>query len=280
VRRAAEFGVAIAVIAVAALGVAMYAFVPSLLVDDAVFKHGSSDAVNREDKRLKARNDVRTSGIALVTLVGLVTGSVLTWRTIRITRDGHVADRYAKGAEALASAESASQLAGIHLLASVARASRRDHWAAIRLLTQYLRDCAGLWAPERLEPAEPRVVPPGLDEVAAALGSRRTRWDGHHRLDLAGLDLRNVDFTGADLRQANFNDSNLSGAFLRSARLQRASFVNTVLLGAHLDDARFRGADLTDASLDEARVNGADFRRARLTRASLEGARGAAKGLS
>lgn len=278
-RRTSNILVGVAVVLTLGLAVLAYVELPSLLVDDQVFEQGSADLVSREEVRLKARNDVRTSGMALLTLLGVAIGSVLTWRTVRATRDGQLADRYAKAVENLGNVDRSAQLGAIFALEAVARSSRRDHPVVVQLLTDYLGRCAGTWPLGSSDAVTaPRVVQPELDAVAGALGRRRARWDDRP-LDLAGYDLRNVRLSGANLDGANLRSSNLSGAFLDNSRLRHASLHGAFLHAAHLDGSDLRHADLTDASLRGARVPAADFRDAIVTRTDFNGVTGHTRGL-
>lgn len=77
--------------------------------------------------------------------------------------------------------------------------------------------------------------------------------------DLRGLDLSNLDLTGADFRFSNLSNVNFSNSILKNANL---SFSN-------LDDANFENADLTNAgvlfsslvgtNLNRAKIAGTDF---------------------
>ncbi len=268
----------LAVFLVAALGLGAYFLLPAVVVNDDVFLKGKADAAAREEQRLKARNDARTSGVALLTLFALATGSVLTWRTVRATRDGQTVDRLARAVESLGHGDATQRQGAIYTLGNVARSSTPERETAVRLLVEFIRVNAGPWSAQQA-PTAPRRVPPEVNAAAEALGRRRARSRTRTKINLSGLDLRNVGFAGADLRHANLRGSNLSGAFLEDAALEGASLNGAVLRSAHLDRTRLRRADLTDADLTSSRVGGADFRRATLTRADLGGVSGKARGL-
>jgi Pentapeptide repeats (8 copies) len=267
----------IVIIAFAASVVAFF-LLPSLVVGSTAFV--GSPTISAEAERLHARNEVRTAGVALLGLFGVIVGSVLTWRTVRLTRDGQLTDRYARGVEGLASREEPAQLGAIYALEGVARTSPRDHWPIMSQLVEYLRGTTGPWRQASgADPVGDRAVPATVDAVAGVIGRRHSRWDRGGTLNLAALDLRNVDLAGADLREANLSKSNLSGAFLQGARLDGASLVDALFYGSHLDDASLRGADLTDAHLENARLNAADLHGATLIRIGHTGTIRLAKGL-
>jgi hypothetical protein len=79
----------------------------------------------------------------------------------------------------------------------------------------------------------------------------------HNKTNLAGKDLRNVNFSGASLRETDLNHSLLDGAFLRGVDLTDADLSDTDLRGAHLEGAQLGGANLQNADLTDADVRGA-----------------------
>lgn len=87
-----------------------------------------------------------------------------------------------------------------------------------------------------------------------------------------GLDLKDVDLSGARLRDGSFFRTDLSGADLSGTESYRAKFVNAVLRRTVFDGAKLYEADLTKADLTGASLVGVDLRRARLFRAVLRDA--------
>ncbi len=92
------------------------------------------------------------------------------------------------------------------------------------------------------------------------------------RCSMDGLDLINVDLSGARLRDGSFFRADLSGSNLTDIESYRAKFVNAKLQNAVLDGAKLFEADLTKADLSGASMVGVDLRRARLFRANLRDA--------
>jgi hypothetical protein len=230
--------------------------------------------------RLKAINDARVTGLQGLGVVALIVGSLLTWRTVRLTREGQITDRYAMAVENLeAQKGTAVQLGAITALERIAHDSRRDHWPIMELLVGRLREEAPKHDPDHPAQGE-AVVKPIVKHIAGVLARRRARWDAKdRRLSLEGLDLRSVHLEGADLRRANLSSSNLSGAFLARCRLDRAQLLRTEARGIDLTHASARGAELKGADLREAILRHADFRTAlflmtQLGDADTEGARG------
>ena len=93
-----------------------------------------------------------------------------------------------------------------------------------------------------------------------------------------GLDIGQVNLSGAILRDTSFYRANLKGSDLSNTSGFKAKFVNAVLQEAKLDGAELSEADFTKANLTGASLSGADLRRVRffeaiLRRADLSDAR-------
>src|SRR3977135_3720958 len=113
------------------------------------------------------------------------------------------------------------------------------------------------------------------------------------RCDLAGMNFKRRDLSGADLTEANLRAANLhdarlvgarlagadlTGANLNKANLSRAELAGAVLrdamlYAAILDGAKLADADLTDALMGVARLTRADFTKATLRNVDLRKAR-------
>jgi hypothetical protein len=251
----------------AAMAVAAFLFFagPGLLVSDQRIGSATGDALKQEEQRLKARNDARTAGIQLVGVLAVVVGSALTWRTVRLTREGQITDRFANAIENLDPTKAVpTQLGAIYALERIARDSRRDHWPVMEILTGYLREKADPW-PRQVSPGSTYVLKKEVQAVLTVMGRRRVGWDGTDNiLRLEGLDLRNARLEKADLRRANLSESNLSGAFLEHSRLDSAVMRATLFRAAILPHARARkatiGGDFTGATIDHVDFRGATYK--------------------
>jgi Pentapeptide repeats (8 copies) len=114
-------------------------------------------------------------------------------------------------------------------------------------------------------------------------------WQGRHtvcnRVNLSGVDLRDVNLEYAQLRSANLSGADLSNARLVRANLTKVAMATVVmrwanlsganLVSAHATWADLTGANLVNADLFGARMaliglEGANLRDARLDRADLE----------
>jgi uncharacterized protein YjbI with pentapeptide repeats len=96
------------------------------------------------------------------------------------------------------------------------------------------------------------------------------------RCAMDGLDLREMDLSGARLRDGSFFRTDLTGSDLSDTEASRSKFVNSTMPDVVLDGAKLYEADLTKADLTGASMVGVDLRRALqgadLTRADLSGA--------
>jgi uncharacterized protein YjbI with pentapeptide repeats len=84
----------------------------------------------------------------------------------------------------------------------------------------------------------------------------------HSEKDLAGKDLRNINFSGMSLREADLSHTRLDGAFLRGVDLTDADLSDADLHGAHLEGAQLGGANLHNADFTDADVRGAQIENA------------------
>lgn len=266
------------VLAGLASAAAAFLVLPSALIDDARFGNATTNPAT-EEKRLEARNDVRTVGVQLVGALALIVGGALTWRTVWLTREGQITDRLTKAIEQLGEHEKTNVRVGaIHALGRIARDSRVDHPAVMALLGEHLR--AGHPAVD--EGGEPLAAQQGVDPevraVAMVLRARRPRWDPEQPgLNFSEIDFRNaplqgVNLKGADLRRSNFRGAYLSDADLTAAQLDRATLWGASLQRCKLARARLVGADLRYAHAEKVCLRGAELDEARWHSTELHGA--------
>jgi len=246
-------------LAAATLGLLIVLFLPRILVD-------SREPQLTAKERLDAEADIRSSLIQLIGGTVLVMGLYFTARGFRLTREGHITDRYAKAIELLGSDKLEGRIGGVYALERLAKDSpERDSSTILEVLCAYVREHAP-WPP----PDQPRRAtggdaeasrPPHPDtDVQAALTAlgRRQRMDGERPLDLRITDLRGADLVGADLKGALLFLAHLEGAYLwGAAHLEGAQMERACLDGATLRDVYLRGADLRGVSLVGADLTGA-----------------------
>jgi uncharacterized protein YjbI with pentapeptide repeats len=202
-------------------------------------------------------------------------------RTLELTEQGQVTDRYTKAIEQLGSDKLGVRIGGIYALQRIASDSAQDQPTVIEVLAAFVRDHSrkrpsGADADPRDEEASFRGFPADLQAAFEVIGrqdlSRDTRQIRLWGVRCAGAYLRDLDFTGAsffeaDLRQATLASARLCRVVFSSAHLTRAR-----LMQADLSNATVAFADLTDADLRGAILEGTNLAGTKLTRANLEGA--------
>ena len=214
----------------------------------------------------------------------------LSRRTLDLTEQGQVTDRYTKAIEQLGSDKLDVRIGGIYALERVARDSARDHSVVMEVFTAFIREHSrDEWPGGRERDRSTRA---DVQAAVTAVGRRNAERDilpvnlagaDLSGADLSGADLVGARLTGATLARARFSTdinsagiadvfavADLSGADLRDADLRGARLPRANLYGV-LGDPNLAGADLTEAKLS-ANLSNADFTRAWLTDADLSGA--------
>ena len=273
-RRRSPLAVASVLVMVCLVSTAV-AFVglPGLFVKDARFKDGEA-ASSSEEKRLKARNDVRTATIQLVGAMALIVGGALTWRTVWLTREGQVTDRLASAVERLGSDDVHMRVAAIYALGRVARDSRADHSEVMTLLGEHLRRTHPAVGPDdrRVRLESRLTTSPEVRAVAMVLRARRCGWDPQEpRLNFSRIDFRSAPLQKVDLRRADLRKANFRGAFLSDANLAGARMSEVTLRAASLQRCNLRAATLKNADLTLAHAEWAGFRDVSFDEATWEG---------
>jgi len=200
-------------------------------------------------------------------------------RTVELTEQGQVTDRYTKAIDQLSSKELEVRIGGIYALERIARDSPRDHPTVMEVLATFVRDHS-----REPWPPPPAADPPGTDpaqreirpDVQAGITviGRRDRQQDRQTINLSGSDLTGASFEKADLNGVELTGANLTRAWLRGVNLfepllSGANFTGAWLREAKLTFAHLYGANLTGANLTGADLSHADLGRADLTRANL-----------
>ncbi|MFI6536625.1 pentapeptide repeat-containing protein [Nonomuraea sp. NPDC050547] len=213
-------------------------------------------------------------------------------RTLELTEQGQITDRYIKGIEQLGSDTLDIRLGGIYALERLARDSARDRPTIVKVLSAFAREHAHEpWPPPvpikaasqgrtASKPTEQRQLRPDVTAALAMVGRREHR--GLDPVDLAGADFSHADLRGvhlpgvvlidANFSRANLALANLSGALLTDADLSGADLSGTILQRANLWRADLSEATFRVTNLAEADLTGAIFDPATLD-AELDGAR-------
>jgi uncharacterized protein YjbI with pentapeptide repeats len=225
----------------------------------------------------------------------------LTRRTLDLTEQGQVTDRYNKAIEQLGSTEIDVRIGGIYALERIAHDSARDYPTVMEVLAEFVRDHSPeQWPPPTVH--EAGAEPPGRTtrpDVQAALTiiARRTIRNDRRPINLNRADLTRANLTRANLTNVDLNNANLTRANLgKEVDLRAAAdfrHVQALLAnvtdptipvahigrggdlaggGADLRNARAVFANFTHAILADANLSDAIFSRANLTGANLTGA--------
>jgi hypothetical protein len=208
------------------------------------------------------RNEVAQTLAQVVGGSLLLLGLYFTWRTVEsaektlaATREGQIADRYAKAIEQLGSDNVTVRLGGIYSLERLALDSDRDYGAVIQMLAAFVRQRSP-WPPmdHSLIVQTLERLPEDVQTALTVLG-RRPKFFEHgerHRLDLTSTDLRNADLAGAHFEGAELQFSCLDGVNLIGAHLSRVILWGAWLRGAKLMISDLRYAFLNNAHLEKA----------------------------
>jgi hypothetical protein len=264
-------------IAVATLFILVWWLVPPLL-----YRHTGTG----KDAKLKAITDTRTA--LLAGLIGV--GALLTFwlnsrvyritaRTLEVTEQGHITDRYTKAIEQLGNDKLDVRLGGIYALERIAVDSKRDHPTVVEVLSAFIREHGqaptqpgtGTADDGNSEPIaavfEPPTFEPPTDvQAAVTVLGRLPRRTNVSRGNLIGAHLE-----GANLGNAHLEGAILIGAHLVLASLFQAHLEEAILGEAHLQFANLSGAHLEGANLGDAHLAGAILSGAHLERANLIG---------
>jgi len=271
---------------VLALVVAWVLFVP---VADWLAHHdvGSVKGALHETALDNARGRLLTLGAGLFAAGALLFTArnfTVSRRTLELTEQGQVTDRYTKAIDQLGSDRLEVRIGGIYALERIANDSSRDHHTVVEVLAAFIRERSRefwpLAGPDDEDADLVRLTRPDVQAAVTVLGRQDRKHDRRpidlsganlSRADLGGVvpravfwagavlgadfsaaNLRNVDLSGGNLAQAtlvgaDFTGACLGGADLTGAVLDRAILTSACLTGAVLTSTRFARADLTDA---------------------------------
>jgi hypothetical protein len=95
----------------------------------------------------------RTGLVATLAVLGAGVGLAYTARTYRLSREGHLTDRYTKAVEQLGSDKIEVRLGGIYALERLMRDSSTDQPTIVEVLAAYIRRHAPRTTPAPVAPA-------------------------------------------------------------------------------------------------------------------------------
>ncbi len=224
-----------------------------------------SDFAALENEFRKTLAQIVGGAFALVALYFTWRRVVAGDRTVRITEQGHITDRFTKAIEQLGKFNDDGQpnieirLGAIYALERIAFDSPRDHWTIMEVLTAYVRQNAPAVPRGELVQPRPRT---DIQAIITVLGRRKRGPDREQEGQV--LDLSQTSLPGAILRDAQLQRANFWGAQLQAAFLERAQLQKANLWGAQLQKANLWAAQLQEANLSEAQLQGADLWEAQL----------------
>jgi hypothetical protein len=229
-----------------------------------------------EEKRLALVNEYRRTWAQILGGAALLGGLYFTWRTVQVTREGQITERFTSAIDQLGAKDDEGnpqreiRLGGIYALERIASDSPgREYSTVMKVLTAYVRVHAP-WpkvAPERDENKEqpsPLILPSPPADIQAILDVLGRRKEPVRKEYQVRLDLHRTDLQGANLQKADLHGANLFQAYLHRVEAEEANLRGANLQGATLELAFLQGADLREADL-----LGANLKRAKLCKAKV-----------
>lgn len=170
-------------------------------------RHPSHGVTTAE--HLKAANDTRAPLVTFLIAVGAAGTLWFTGGTYRLSREGHVTDRYTKAVGQLGDSSSPVRIGGVYALERIGNDSPKDTTTIVYVLGAFIRERSRVTRERPERPAEDVLA--GLRVIGRLLPKSSVL------LDLRGVDLRNTDLSYIPASRVM-----LDGADLRDAVLPRA----------------------------------------------------------
>lgn len=235
-------------------------------------------------------NNSRVTIAQIVGGLGLLLGLFLTYlnvkaaqdnartaqKTLRITADEKISDRFGKAVEMLGKEDLTMSLSGIYALERLSL--ELDDWeklTVMEVLTAYVREnsCYNSGETAGIKKNE-SILRDIIQTIMTVIGRRELNESESRRFNLRGVNLAGYNLEGAnlakmDLSEADISGANLTGAYLNEAILTGADLTGADLTKADLFDADLSEADLTDAIMNQADLVGTDLNLAILIGADL-----------
>lgn len=271
---------------------AMLWFLPEFWAD----RSGVVDPQDRADLENSFRSTLAQivgGFVLLVALYSTLRRVRAAERTVEITEQGQITERFTRAIEQLGTVHDGGKinlevrLGGIYALERIARESEQDFWPIMEVLTAYVRENAPFVKPERKYESDGESVSGAGDEserqddraLAQAATSAEPRQKPRTDIQavLTVLGRRVVEFQRngevLDLSETDLRGASLSGVHMgRDGSEKQFDLTRAILMDASLD-----GADLRDASLDGASLGGAKMSAARrVSQQQIDAANGGA----
>lgn len=178
-------------------------------------------------------------------------------RTLEVTEQRQVTDRFYKAVELLESETTDVRMGALFALERIGQDSDRDYHQVMFIIAAYVRQRAGLRDDQFLEPRSSSH--PVTEDIQCALTILGRRSKTHLTIEELPIDLSETDLTKAKLHNANF-----AGTLFRGCILNESTFD-----GGTFEGADFSGADAIGARFDRCFLSEADFRGANLSHATF-----------
>jgi len=193
-----------------------------------------------------------------------------TERTVLISQEGQITERFTRAVDQLGSDKLEVRLGGIYALERIAKDSKKDHPQIMEILTAYVRERS----PVDINKGKPKnkilnKVAVDIQAILTVIGRRNIDFD-IQSIYLSNTFLVEADLREANLQKTNFWEANLQAAFLKGTNLQEAILRGTNLQRTYLGDANLRKAYLMKANLQNAILCDADLQEANLLGINLQ----------
>jgi len=203
-------------------------------------------------ERYTLENELAKDLLQAIGGIALLFGFYFTNRTIAVSREGQVTDRFNKAVDHLGSDKIEIRIGGICALARIARDSVEDRVEIAELICAFVQ--------QHTEGPSGRLLGRDVRSAVRTLGGRdwnQTLPDGI--VDLSNTQLANADFRGLRFDTASFEGADLRKANFEGASLRSCNFAGTCCAGAWFRNADLRGANLTGADLADASLRDSDL---------------------
>lgn len=186
-------------------------------------------------------------------------------KNLKVAEEKQVTERFSKAIEHLGNDKTIEiRLGGIYTLGQIAIDSPNEyHWTVMDILSAFIRE------KRPFDNTDPVSI-----DIQAALAVIGRREQNVHNPQMKFINLRKVNLVGIDLRNMDFNyvhfcDANLQKAQLYKVVLSHACLTSTDLSAANFNDVNLCNAMLSSANLSNATFNNVDFRKANLNSTNL-----------
>lgn len=251
------------------------------------------------EARIAAKRQLWATGIAAITVLAAIAGTILTYRSSQAASDAAIrqqkGDVLAAAISALGGAKPAERIAGLSLLVGLAGdslieaqesgvnedalAAKTQYRNAVTTVLNYLREPPNpnfntQYAPATLGYGFPKVQPENQYAANALRELLRMSTDPRYGIvDVPGvvaIDLSTTQLYGQSWQGVDFSHTSstyINSADLRGTNLKDSRFPNATLTGTFFTCANFENADLTNADLSFTDLRGANLRGSTLTQA-------------